>query len=147
VKTFFKSVLRIATAILLVIVVLGLGAWGITSCFSYRESRRNAALETPKKWPTITHGEMVAGLSTIWRDGSMFYKFETAGPPKSSTKKEWFLEFVDSGGFEVFRHTLRDGSRVVGPDGETIGFDSRGQALISADDYRRISGWQLAWSD
>jgi hypothetical protein len=46
VKDFLKSFLRIATAILLVLVVVAIAAWTIRSYPTDRESRTNAAQPT-----------------------------------------------------------------------------------------------------
>src|SRR4051812_47093059 len=124
-KAFSKSILRIATAMLLVVVVVGLSVWGVRSWSSYREERRNAPLETRREWPEINIEAMdntKASLSTMWRKGLMSYHFKIKGVPKRSKgdmrEHEWILEFIDANGFEVFTHTIRNMSRVMGAKGE-----------------------------
>ncbi len=145
-KEFFKGVLRLTVALLFVAVIVGSAAWGIYSYSSSRESRRNAALEAPRNWEKLKWGDMEASLLTMWRDGWISYNFQVVGKAKIQ-KREWILEFIDANGFEVFRHTLYNVSRVVNPQGEVTGFEARGQTLISADEYRRGKKWELSWLD
>jgi hypothetical protein len=150
VKIFFKNVLRMATAILLVVVVLILGMWGYQWWSSYRENARNAPLEIPRDWPVIKLegvGSAEASLRTMWRSGRMSYVFEIKKYTGTQSKKEWILEFTDPHGFRVFRHTIRNETITLNDRNEIVGFHARGDMPVSADQYRRAEEWRRAWID
>jgi hypothetical protein len=157
VKAFFKSVLRIATAFLLVIVVVALAVWGFTSWQSYRENVRNAELATPREWPKLkiqSLGLSELSLKTMWRDSLLHYqfkvekaRFETENKKEARRRREWIMVLSDSHGFEVFRHTLRSISEIVNDESEIVGLQATGNTYMSADDYRRADRWTVEWVD
>lgn len=149
-KAFFKSVLRIATAMLVVVTVVGLLVWGFRAWSSYREKRENASLETPREWPPIKIeglGSSELSLKTMWRNGRMSYVFEVEKYTGSKSKREWILHFTDSHGFKVFRHVIRDETATLGEKNEIIGFVARGDLTVKADEYRRAQEWEVSWID
>jgi len=110
-------------------------------------NRENAPLETPQQWPQIAGpSDTKITVTTMWRDGWLSYKFEVSSSSKPPRIKEWDLEFVDANGFQVFTHTIRSITNVV-DKGEIIGFEARGQTLISADKYRRAKTLEISWVD
>jgi len=81
----------------------------------------------------------------------MSYKFEIEGVPSRARGdvrgRDWFLEFIDANGFEVWKHKVPPMSAVLGAEGKLEGLEIRSKTSISADDYRRASTWEGSWTD
>jgi hypothetical protein len=92
-------------------------------------------------------GSSELSLKTAWRDGRASYLFQVEKYTGSKAKREWILHFTDSHGFEVFKHTVRNESEVLGNKNELLGFVARGDMFVSAEDYRRAAHWDVAWID
>src|SRR5262245_61491564 len=115
IKSFFVGVARIASAIVIAIVALAALGWGVSALSEARERSRNAPLATLKVWPAVkidAIGAIELDLSTVWRDGRMYYQFSVGGYPTElasvrdeysrSANAAWTLVFLDENGFKLF---------------------------------------------
>ena len=137
-----------ATAISLVVVVLILAMWGYQAWSSHREKARNAPLENPRDWSKIKGVDSSElSLKTMWRDDRLFYQFEVEKYKNGKRKREWFLVFTDSHGFEILRHKPSETIEVVSDNNELVGFSATGNTFMKADDYRRLGHWNVNWVD
>jgi|GEM_PF-4761084 len=149
-KAFFTGVLRIATGLLVVLVVIALGWWGISSLTSYSENRRNAPLEIPRELPASTLvndlGEL--SLKTMWRDSRLHYQFELNHGKFTKQKRAWILILLDADDFEVFKHTLGEVVNIVDKNSvDVIALRANGSTYMAADEYRRVKSWTVQWRD
>ena len=164
-KSFVLGVLRIAAAILVVIIALTALGWGGYAFWQSRQAAGNAPLNEPKKWPPIkieALGDVELSLSTMWRDGSLYYHLSTGGYPKElaaardratgrsslDAGPEWTLAFLDNHGFKVFEHKipLIQMAKIVDGRGQGAGLSANEDTYINADVYRRASSWEVTWN-
>src|SRR5687767_3042895 len=152
-KSFLTSILKIAAAILLVVIIVAVGAWGIVSWQSYSEHQRNATLEKTRQWPKLKGPDSEEiSFKTMWRDSRLFYQFHVQYPRFQLEKEKlvkrgrrWILVLEDSDGFEIMRHTLEGMIDMVNRNGELTGVGTSSSTFMSADDYRRVNHWYVNW--
>lgn len=162
-KTFLLGVVKLAVALTLGLIVLGVGAWAISAFSEHREAVKNAPLETPKVWRQQTVGALnnaQLSLATKWHDGHMSYQFEMKGYPSSLSEKRantrayelhqprFTLIFLDESGFKLFDHQIpfSEMTRVVDDSGKPAGLSAKGRTYESADTYRKAVTWEVTWS-
>jgi hypothetical protein len=161
IRSFFVGVTRIALIIVIAIVALSAAGWGVYEFSQARERSRNAPLATLRKWPAVrieALGAIELNLSTIWRDGRLFYQFSVGGYPAElasvrdadsrSANAAWTLSFLDENGFKVFEHQvpLNAMAKVIDSSGNGTGLNSNGDTYVSAEDYRRATAWEVTWN-
>jgi hypothetical protein len=147
---FLKGVLRLALAILLVVMVIAGVSWGIYSWQSYQDNQRNAELETPRTWPKLKIEGLDAGelsLKTMWRNSDLHYRFEIKNIEEMKRKRDWTIVLYDLHGFEVLRHKLTEIIDTVNKNSDVIGVQATGNTYMGPDDYRRAQKWSVIWVD
>ena len=99
--------------------------------------------------------DVKANVSTIWRNGSLHYKFFISPAPKKLLKArdEGFsrsgltLMFFDSNDFEV-THIQISTEQLVGrrgDDNKLEGFERNGSLELGKSEYRSIASWNIGW--
>src|SRR5437879_12562299 len=71
------GVLKLSTAIVIVMISLSLIAWGIYAVSEQYNRVANEALAQPRVWPSITVAALENAritLSTVWREGALSYQ-------------------------------------------------------------------------
>lgn len=159
VRSFFLGAAKIATAFVITIVVVAVGAWAINSYNDAREAQANAPLAVAKVWPTesvpaLDNAQIT--LLTKWENGQLYYQVVIDRYPSdlkkprdaNSLNPHFSLVFEDKDGFHVFTHDiLLSEMRVsVSDSKEYIGLSANGSVYMGDDDYRNSVSWNLTWS-
>jgi hypothetical protein len=157
-KSFFLGAARIATAIVLVVVALAAIGWGLYEFSQARERSKNAPLAELKKWPAVkieALGGVEMSLSTMWRDGRLFYQFSVDGYTEelalvtaTNRKAAWTLTFFDGNGFRLFEHQVPLGemARLIDASGRSTRLSASEDTFAEADNYRGAASWSVTWN-
>jgi hypothetical protein len=157
VKAFFTGAARIAVALFVGVMAIGVVFWLVTTVQEDSKRRKERPLAVPKQWPADTN-EALGGLrtevATMWRDGEMHYKVEAAGPAglieklRQGDGAKFSFGFSDSNGFELFEHEVefREFSKRVDKTGELSGLSWRGSRSVEPDVYVRAATMEVGWA-
>jgi hypothetical protein len=119
--------------------------------------RDNAALASPHQWADIAVPQLGDGvimhLTTNWRDGQMFYRFEVRPASERMYKSlnsggRLDISFIDSNGFKSdgFSIPLTKLARVLDDQGKPIALTDNDSRSVTHDDYLRIARWEFGWA-
>lgn len=101
-KKISTGILKIAGAIIVVIVVIALFFWGYSSYTKKREAVKNAPLSEAKTWKFIQAGaalnNSLVALTSKWEDRKIYYQFTiiTGAKIKSLSDEELIRKYLDA---------------------------------------------------
>lgn len=159
-KSFILGTAKLAAALIIVVLVVALIAYSITSYRKYNDKK----LEEVKAWPSISIPDLKDSqftFLTIWRDEQLLYQLKMRGYPKersvayttrpdpyNSTYGSFTIVLHDKNLFKLGEHEIkiRGMMQAVDDKGNIIGLDMDGSFFISADNYRQAKYWNLLWT-
>ncbi len=162
-RNFLKGAFKIALAIIIASLVIAGIAAVIVILINSQQEARNRNLAEVKVWEEITVPTLQKAtfkLFTKWQDNNMYYQLHVDGFPREVQdefdKKGYnrnlyagfTIVFLDITGFKVdsINIPLRSMSRIVKNEGGYSGLSIKDTHYMSADEYRKITMWEITWS-
>jgi hypothetical protein len=160
-KSFLLGAVKIAAAILIVIASIIVLGWGVVTVQEHRNAAANAQLAQPRQWPSIRVerlGNAQLKLSTMWREGQLFYQFSGDMPnaPIVTLYKDFTLIFQDVNNFKVFETAIPPDELTWKPrwtpqrgsskDDDYV-FNANSSVSLDAATYQRFANWDVTGKD
>jgi hypothetical protein len=162
-KVFLLATAKIGLAIF--VAVLALAILGISIFFisKYIENNKNKPLKVVIIWPQIEVPALKNAKLTLiskWEDSLVHYQFSMSGYPAekeelpiskpspfNSTNGAFTIIFLDENRFKVVQTEIpiKNMSRTINEKGHFIGLQANDSFYMSADNYRKIKYWDIAW--
>lgn len=173
-KDFWKSIIKIAVAIIIVIcffaIISGIIIGYLYSKEQEREKKRKedrALLAIPKDWNSLKITALENStfhLRTLWKDGHVYYQLYIDKYPKqfrqireekdlldrmlNNFSRKITIIFKDKNGFTLFKEEilLKDISGVTDNNEKVKSLYNEGNFYLSDDVYKNIFYWEISWS-
>lgn len=153
--TFFKSTSKVALAIFLALLGLGivgtLGTWVVTS-YQAREAK---PYEEVRNWEVDLaenlHMKLKARTKVVSNTLMAAFRFSGYPPfllfPKNSSAG-FTVHFLDKDGFKVYSKDVKfsEFSNIVDRDGKKVGLDVQIQDHMNVDEYKRFDRLTVEWT-
>lgn len=158
-KNFMTGVAKVATAIVLAILVLAVLGYGISEYRDGARKREAKPFEEVKTWAPQLHESL--GMKLLARtklvDGLLYAEFVLDGYPpylsapglrERNAERHITVEFRDGDGFKVFEKSveIREFNTIVGKDSAPAGLRHQFTQVVSVDDYKRWANAQVGWN-
>lgn len=158
-KNFMTGVAKVATAIVLAILVLAVIGYGISEYRDSARQREAKPFEEVKIWSPPVHEALGMKLRARTKvvDGMLYVDLTFQGYPqylslpsmRSKNADRWIkVEFLDHDGFKLFDKTvaIKEFTSIVGPDAKPDGLQYEFTQMVSLDDYKRWASAQVGWN-
>lgn len=166
-KVFFLAITKAGLAIFVAVVALAILGISIFFISKHIENTKNKPLTVIKFWPQLEIAVLKNAkvtLKTKWEDSLVHYQFNMLGYPAekeelpfsnskpspfNSTNGVFIIIFLDDNGFKVeqkeipFQNMVM--ARTINERGSFIGMEANDSFYMSADKYRKIKYWNIAW--
>lgn len=158
-KDFFRSAMKIATAIFLAFVALSVLGWG---AWTFNETRTREAAkqyEVLREWSEDLRSNLGMQLRAKTKvvNGRLYISANFEGHPAflshpmlaaKNQAGRFILRFVDADGFKVYEiaTTVSEWSSVVDGSGQKVGLSKQFDEYLSIEDYQRFARLDVQWN-